>query len=72
MRQATHRDTPPVDDKQATAGLLARGSRPLSAFPGVSPVACWTKARRWQLRGQRRSRTGFPLSPGCCGVRGTV
>lgn len=36
------------------AGLLARGSSPLSAFPGTHPVAVTTSARRLQLRGQRR------------------
>ena len=31
--QATHRGTPPEDVSSITAGLLARGSQRLSAFP---------------------------------------
>src|SRR5262245_49867791 len=34
-QQAPHRGTPPVDVRSVTAGLLARGSRRLSAFPGA-------------------------------------
>lgn len=59
-----HRDTPPVDVYFVKAGFLACGSSPLSVFPGFTPVTLWTSARRLQLRGQRRSHTDFPLSPG--------
>ena len=40
---------------ESTAGLLARGSWPVTAFPGIVPVAPWLKARRLQLRGQPRN-----------------
>src|SRR5215470_10466830 len=51
---------------EPTVGLLARGSLPVTAFPGLTqwPVA---RARRLQLRGQPRirdqmSRTAFPVA----------
>jgi hypothetical protein len=49
----------------STAGLLARGSPPASAFPGV---AQWhsVEARRLQLRGQLRICTAFPLGSSRC------
>ena len=49
-----------------TAGLLARGSPPVTAFPGIHPSGIVARARRLQLRGQlrigtERSRTAFPI-----------
>src|SRR3954467_5036095 len=38
----------------ATAGLLARESPSLTAFPGIRPVADGRETRRLQLRGQPR------------------
>jgi hypothetical protein len=59
-------------DDFVQAGLLARGSSPISAFPDLAwqgPVARKRRAHRRQLRGQLRIclaveaawRTGFPL-----------
>ena len=47
------------------AGLLARGSGRRSTFPAPlgGPVVPWIAARRLQLRGQPRFRTGFPFHP---------
>jgi len=44
------------------AGLLACGSNAPCAFPTLGSVAM-LGARRLQLRGQRRTCTGFPLRP---------
>src|SRR6202166_2716725 len=47
---------------ESTAGLLARGSPPVTAFPGY-PSGSVVRARRLQLRGQLRNRnqgTAFP------------
>src|SRR5262249_8060882 len=65
---------------EPTVGLLARGSLPVTAFPGLTqwPVV---RARRLQLRGQLRiwkevSRTAFPVGsfagkrPSIGGIRG--
>src|SRR5258708_6898382 len=56
---------------ESTAGLLARGSPPVTAFPG-NPSGSVVRARRLQLRGQLRNRnvgdqvpcslTAFPVS----------
>ena len=60
--------TPRPTNTVLTAGLLARGSSLSSGLPDAeTSVALTMKARRLQLRGQRRnwlavSRTGFPLS----------
>jgi hypothetical protein len=40
---------------ETTAGLLARGSKPVTAFPGI-PSGIVARARRLQLRGQLRIR----------------
>src|ERR1700736_1193775 len=40
---------------ESTAGLLARGSPPVTAFPGY-PSGSVARARRLQLRGQLRNR----------------
>src|SRR5580704_4648204 len=50
--------------RESTAGLLARGSSPVAAFPGHPSGLAW--ARRLQLRGQLRHwkpmfRTAFPV-----------
>src|SRR5580692_3069681 len=48
---------------ESTAGLLARGSPPVTAFPGC-PSGSVVRARRLQLRGQLRNRnlgTVFPF-----------
>ena len=49
------------------AGLLARGPCFASAFPGYSPVACWTRATAYSCGGSRGvgarlRRTAFPLA----------
>ena len=43
------------------AGLLARRSALLAAFPEISPVASWPQAPGLQLRVQPRIFTGFPI-----------
>src|SRR5205823_2052332 len=51
----------------STVGLLARGSLPVTAFPGSHPSGIVARARRSQLRGQLRNwnawpfRTAFPV-----------
>jgi len=51
----------------ALAGLLARGSGPVfppsQSFNPKDQWQEWKSARRSQLRGQRRNRTGFPFHP---------
>src|SRR6201999_535600 len=55
----TLRSTPPgafAHDFRLAAGFLARGSRPLTTFPGSDDPSGlkWSSARRLQLRGQLR------------------
>src|SRR6202035_5220874 len=45
---------------ESTAGLLARGSPPVTAFPGC-PSGSVVRARRLQLRGQLRNRNSGSL-----------
>src|SRR5882724_2404487 len=48
---------------ESTAGLLARGSPPVTAFPGY-PSGSVVRARRLQLRGQlRNSELWEPVLP---------
>jgi len=64
--EATDPEAPRRATTESTAGLLARGSPPVTAFPGLGPSGNVARARRLQLRGQLRLlehwfRTAFPV-----------
>src|SRR5262249_22816906 len=52
--EATGPEAPRRATTESTAGLLARGSPPVTAFPGIGPSGNVARARRLQLRGRVR------------------